>query len=87
MVQEIQQYVKYLGLPSFVGRKKGNLPLHKGANLVKITRMRREAFVTSWERSPNQIYCPSNPHLYNELLQALPIGLCQEIEVLIRKFW
>ena len=61
-VPKIKQYEKYLGLPSFVRRRK------KGS-LVEAARIGRKVIVSSRKESFNQGYSASYLHMYYELLQ------------------
>ena len=86
-VPEIKQYEKYLGLPSFVGRR-------KRASLAYI-KDRIWSKLQGWkEKLLSQV---GREVLLKAVVQAilaysmscfkLPVTLCHEIEIMIRKFW
>ena len=86
-VEEIQSYEKYLGLPSLVGRnKKTNF------NYIKKCVWRK---LQGWEekilsQASREILIKMVAHAIPTYIMncfKLPIGLCNEIEGLIRKFW
>ena len=68
-VTEIQNYEKYLGLPSLVGRNK---------NPALLSQVGREILIKAVVQT-----IPT----YTMNCFKLPIGLCEEIEGLIRRFW
>ena len=79
-VSEIKQYEKYLGLPSFVGRRK-----KASFNFIKekvwrklLSQAEREILIKAVVQA-----IPT----YTMSCFKLPIGLCNELESLIRKFW
>ena len=86
-VPEIKQYEKYLGLPSLVGR-------HKKASFNYI-RERVWRKIQGWKEK--LLSQARREVLIKSVIQAiptytmscfkLPLGLCSEIESLIRKFW
>ena len=86
-VPEIMQYERYLGLPSFVGRGK------KASSSYIKERVWRK--LQGWEGK--LLSQAGREVLLKALIQAiltytmgcfkLPIGLCNEIEVLIKRFW
>ena len=86
-VPEIMQYEKYLGLPSLVGKRK-----KASFNYIKERVWRK---LQGWE---GKLLSQSGREvLLKAVIQAiptytmgcfkLPIGFCNEIEVLIKKFW
>ena len=86
-VLKIHQYEKYLGLPSLMGRGK-----KASSNYIKNRIWRK---LQGWEgKLLSQV---GREVLIMVVIQAiptyamgcfkLPLGLCNEIEVLIRKFW
>lgn len=86
-VQEIKQYKKYLGLPSLVGR-------NKKASLLYI-KERVKAKLQGWKE---QLLSQAGREiLLKGVIQAIPTfamscfkllaSLCNDIEILIRKFW
>ena len=86
-LQEISQYEKYLGLPSLVGKKK-----KESFNFIKEKIWRK---LQGWESK--QLYQARREVLVKAIIQAIPtffmgcfkipLGLCQEIEAMIKKFW
>ena len=86
-MEEIRSYEKYLGLPSFVGRNKKS-----SFNYIKERVWRK---LQGWEEK--LLSQAGREILIKAVAQAiptysmncfkLPIGLCNEIEGLIRKFW
>ena len=86
-VEEIQSYEKYLGLPSLVGRNKKT-----NSNYIKKRVWQK---LQEWEekilsQASRQILIKTVAHAiptYTMNCFKLPIGLCNETEGLIRKFW
>ena len=86
-VPEIKQYEKYLGLPSFVGRKK-----KASFNFIKERVWRK---LQGWEekllsQAGREVLIKAEVQAiptYTMSCFKLPIGLCNELESLIRKFW
>ena len=86
-VQEIMQYEKYLGLPSFVGKGK-----KASFNYIKERVWRK---IQGWEGK--LLSQAGREVLIKSIIQAIPtytmgcfkflLGLCNEIEVMIKKFW
>jgi len=86
-VPEIKQYEKYLGLPSLVGRNK-----KASFNYIKERVWRK---IQGWKEK--LLSQARREILIKSVVQAiatytmncfkLPLGLCSEIESLIRKFW
>ena len=86
-VPEIKQYEQYLGLPSFVGRGK-----KASFNYIKERVWRK---LQGWEGK--LLSQAGREVLLKAIIQAIPnytmgcckipIGLCNEIDVLIKKFW
>nr|XP_023884545.1 uncharacterized protein LOC111996780 [Quercus suber] len=86
-VSEIKQYEKYLGLPSFVGKRK-----KASFNFIKEKVWRK---LQGWEEK--LLSQAGREILIKAVVQAiptytmscfkLPLGLCSELESLIRKFW
>ena len=86
-VSKIMQYERYMGLPSFVGRgKKASFNYIKEKIWKKLqgwkgkllSQARREVLLKSIIQAiPTYFMC----------CFKLPIGLCNEIEALIKKFW
>ena len=86
-VPEIKQYEKYLGLPAVVGRNR-----RASLNYIKHRVWNK---LQGWkEKHLSQV---EKEVLLKAVVQAiptfamrcfkLPVGLCREIETLIRKFW
>ena len=86
-VPEIKQYEKYLGLPAVVGRNR-----RASLNYIKDRVWNK---LQGWkEKRLSQV---EKEVLLKAVVQAiptfamrcfkLPVGLCREIETLIRKFW
>ena len=86
-VLEIMQYEKYLGLPSFVGKGK-----KASFNYIKERVWRK---IQGWEgKLLSQV---GREVLIKSVIQAIPtytmgcfkipLGLCNEIEAMIQKFW
>ena len=86
-VQEIMQYEKYLGLPSFVGKGK-----KASFNYIKERVWRK---IQGWEGK--LLSQAGREVLIKSIIKAIPtytmgcfkflLGLCNEIEVMIKKFW
>ncbi|XP_065616452.1 uncharacterized protein LOC136061927 [Quercus suber] len=86
-VPEIMQYEKYLGLPSLVGKRK-----KEGFNYIKEKVWRK---LQGWEAK--LLSQTEREVLLKAVIQAipiytmgcfkLPVGLCNEIKSLIKKFW
>ena len=86
-MQEIVHFEQYLGLPSLVGRRK-----KEGFNFIKENVWRK---LQGWEGK--LLSQASHEVLIKVVIQAistyamgyfkLPLGLCHEIETIIKKFW
>ena len=86
-VPEVMQYEKYLGLPSLVGKRK-----KESFNYIKEKVWRK---LQGWEAK--LLSQAGREVLLKMVIQAiptytmgcfkLPVGLCNEIETLIKKFW
>ena len=86
-VPEIMQYEKYLGLPSFIGREK-----KASFNYIKERVWRK---IQGWDGK--LLFQASREVLIKSVIQAIPtytmgcfkipMGLCNEIEAMIKKFW
>ena len=86
-VQEIKFYEKYLGLPSLIGRGK-----RATFNYIKERVWRK---LQGWEEK--LLSQAGREVLIKSIIQAiptydmgcfkLPVGLCHEIEVMVKKFW
>ena len=86
-IQVVQQYEKYLGLPSFVGRNKKESFAHlkqriwkklQGWEVKLLSQAGREILIKAVAQA-----LPA----YTMSCFKLPINLCHEIEALIRKFY
>ena len=86
-IVEINQYEKYLGLPSFVGRKKKQCfdfikekvwKKLQGWEEKLLSQAVREFFIKA------ELQAIST---YSMNYFKLPLGLCNDLESLIRKFW
>ena len=86
-VSAIQEYEKYLGLPSFVGRSRKESFIQikeriwsrlKGWKQKLLSQAGREILIKAVVQA-----IPA----YSMSCFKLPVTLCHEIEVLIRKFW
>ena len=83
----VQQYEKYLGLPSFIGRKK-----NESFDNIK-QRVRKK--LQSWEgkllsQAGREVLIKAVAQAFPTYTMScfkLPIGLCHEIEALIKKFF
>ena len=86
-LQEIEHFEKYLGLPSLVGRRK-----KEGFNFIKEKVLKK---LQGWEGK--LLSQAGREVLIKAVIQAiptyamgcfkLPLGLCHEIESMIKKFW
>ena len=86
-VQEINFYEKYLGLPSLIERRK-----RASFNYIKVRVWRK---LQGWEGK--LLSQAGREVLIKFVIQAiptftmgcfkLPIGLCHEIEAMVKKFW
>ena len=84
---EIKQYEKYLGLPSFVGRKKKQCfdfikekvwNKLQGCEEKLLLQVGREVLIKAMLQA-----IPT----YSMNCVKLPLGLCNDLESFIRKFW
>ena len=86
-VPAVQQYEKYLGLPSFIGRKK-----KESFDKIKQTAWKK---LHGWEgkllsQAGREVLIKAVAQslpTYTMSCFKLPIGLCHEIEALIKKFF
>ena len=86
-VPEIKQYEKYLGLPSFVGRgKKASLLYIKERVWSKIKGWKEKLLSQVGGEVLLKAVVQAIP-TYSMSCFKLPTTLCNEIEVMIRKFW
>lgn len=77
-VPAIQHYEKYLGLPSFVGRKKRAWVRMQGWKEKLLSQAGKEAMIKAVVQS-----IPA----YSISVFKLLVGLCKDIEAMIRRFW
>ena len=86
-VPEIQHYEKYLGLPSLVGRhKKASFDYIKERVWRKLQGWEEKLLSQAGREVLTKAVVQVIP-TYTMGCFKLPIGLCNEIEKLIRKFW
>ena len=86
-VPEIKQYEKYLGLPSLVGRnKKASFSYIKERVWRKIQGWKEKLLSQAGREVLIKLVVQAIP-TYMMSCFKLPLGLCSEIESLIRKFW
>ena len=86
-VPEIKEYEKCLGLPSFVGRsKKASLLYIKERVWSKIRGWKEKLLSQAGREILLKIVIQAIP-AYSMSCFKLPITLCNEIEIMIRKFW
>ena len=86
-VPTIQHYEKYLGLPSFIGRNKKTCLVTmkewiwarmQGWKVKLLSQARKEVMIKATIQS-----IPA----YSMSVFKLPVSLCKEIEMMIRRFW
>ena len=86
-VPAIQHYEKYLGLPSFVGRgKKACFMQIKEGIGVKMQEWKEKRLSQAGKEVMIKAVVQSIP-TYSMSVFKLPVCLCKDIEVMIRKFW
>ena len=86
-VPAIQHYEKYLGLPSFVGRgKKACFTQIKERIWEKMQGWKEKLLSQAGKEVMIKVVVQSIP-TYSMSVFKLPIGLCKDIEAMIRKFW
>ena len=86
-VLEIKQYEKYLGLPSFVGRKrKASLAFIKERVRKKLQGWKKKILSQAGREVLLKAVVQAIP-TYSMSCFKLPITLCHEIEAMVRKFW
>ena len=66
--------------------KKGESQLYQGEGVGKVSRLERKAPISSGERDFAQGDGTSYPYIAMSCFE-LPVGLCKDIEIQIRKFW
>ena len=86
-VLEIKKYEKYLGLPAVVGRnKKASLNYIKDRVWGKLQRWKEKLLSQARKEVLLKAVVQAIPTFAMNCFR-LPVGLCQDIEMLIRKFW
>ncbi|KAK9998223.1 hypothetical protein SO802_017826 [Lithocarpus litseifolius] len=86
-VLEIKEYEKYLGLPAVVGRrKKTSLNYIKDRVWSKLQGWKEKLLSQARKEVLLKAVVQAIPTFAMSCFR-LPIGLCQDIEMLIRKFW
>ena len=86
-IPKIKQYEKYFGLPSFMGRrKKASLAYIKDRIWPKIQGWKEKLFSQAGREVLLKAVIQAIP-AYSMSCFKLPNTLCQEIEIMIRKFW
>ena len=86
-IPEINQYEKYLGLPSLVGRnKKASFNYIKERVWKKLQGWKEKLLSQPGREVLIKVVVQAIP-TYNMSCFKLPLGLCSEIESLIRRFW
>ena len=86
-VAEIKEYERYLGLPTVVGRKKkASLNFIKDRVWGKLQGWKEKLLSQAGKEVFLKAVVQAIPTFAMSCFR-LPIGLCQDIEMLIRKFW
>ena len=86
-VAEIKEYERYLGLPTVVGRKKkASLNFIKDRVWGKLQGWKEKLLSQAGKEVLLKAVVQAIPTFAMSCF-LLPIGLCQDIEMLIRKFW
>lgn len=86
-VLEIKEYEQYLGLPTMVGRnKKASLTFIKNHVWGKLQGWKEKILSQAGKEVLLKAVVQAFPTFAMSCFK-LPIGLCQDIEMLIRKFW
>ncbi|XP_023879876.2 putative ribonuclease H protein At1g65750 [Quercus suber] len=86
-VPEIKQYEKYLGLPSFVGRRKrASLAYIKDCIWSKLQEWKEKLLSQAGREVLLKAVVQAIP-TYSMSCFKLPATLCHKIEIMIRKFW
>lgn len=84
---EIQHYEKYLGLPSFIGRaKKASFTQIKERVWAKMQGWKEKLLSQAGKEIMIKAVIQSIP-AYSMSVFKLPVSLCKDIEIMIRKFW
>ena len=86
-VAEIKEYEKYLGLPAVVGRnKRASLNYIKDRVWGKLQGWKEKLLSQAGKEVLLKAVAQAIPTFAMSCFR-LPVGLCQDIEMLIRKFW
>ena len=86
-VAEIKEYERYFGLPTVVGRKKkASLNFIKNRVWGKLQGWKKKLLSQAGKEVLLKAVVQAIPTFAMSCFR-LPIGLCQDIEMLIRKFW
>ena len=86
-VLEIKQYEKYLGLPAIVGKnRRASLNYIKDRVWNKLQRWKEKLLSQAKKEVLLKVVVQAIPTFAMGCFK-LPVGLCRDIEMLIRKFW
>ncbi|XP_075654998.1 uncharacterized protein LOC142625188 [Castanea sativa] len=86
-VLAIQHYEKYLGLPSFVGRAKKECFTHLKEKIwARMEGWKEKLLSQAGKEVMIKAVVQSIP-TYSMSVFKIPVGLCKDIEAMIRKFW
>ena len=86
-VPEIKEYEKYLGLPTVVGRNRStSLNFIKDKVWGKIQGWKEKLLSQASKEVLLKVVMQAIPTFAMSCFR-LPVGLCRDIEVMIRKFW
>ncbi|XP_050241121.1 uncharacterized protein LOC126690018 [Quercus robur] len=86
-VPAIQHYEKYLGLPSFVGRAKKQCFTHLKERIwAKMQGWKEKLLSQAGKEVMIKAVVQSIP-TYSMSVFKIPVGLCKDIEAMIRRFW
>ena len=86
-VPEIKGYEKYLGLPTMVGKNKSaNLNFIKEKVWEKLQRWKEKILSLAGKVVLLKTVIQAIPTFYMSCFKLL-VGLCKDIEAMIRKFW
>ena len=86
-MSEVKEYESYLGLPTVVGRrKKASLNYIKDRVRGKLQGWKEKNLSQAGKEVLLKAVVQAIPTFAMSCFR-LPIGLCQDIEMLIRKFW
>ena len=86
-VPTIQHYKKYLGLPSFVGKQKKQCFTHLKERIwAKMQGWKEKLLSQAGKEVMIKAVIQSIP-TYSMSVFKIPVGLCKDIEAMIRRFW